>query len=238
MWWIIWKILQNFLGTKQGPVEGYFYMRLSACWGSLYWFLPFDSHDMWVRPEKMSKMSNTRTSTLDSLVSLALSRSPARHAERTQLFHPPLCLRAQTPWPTPSSPHCRGAPCPRRCHPDHSVPALTIVATWKLSTNRTHLQWKKRSRASRAWWRCLLLRHGCVCVGQNHPNYMAHIYLTLFLRPLTTVHESHITRIVCRVPSEDPESSTFYNSYRINMELPQHYNICYKNSLHRSTKDL
>ena len=44
---------------------------------------------------------------------------------------------------------------------------------------------------------------------QNHPNYMAHMHLSLSLRPLTTAHESHITQIVCRVPSEDPESSTF-----------------------------
>ena len=36
----------------------------------------------------------------------------------------------------------------------------------------------------------------------------------------------------------NPESSTFYNSYRINMELPQHYNIWYKNNLHRSAEDL
>jgi len=73
---------------------------------------------------------------------------------------------------------------------------------------------------------------------QNHPNYMAHMHLSLSLRPLTNAHESHITRIVCRVPSEDPESSTFFYSYRINMELPQHYNIYYKKNLHRSAEDL
>ena len=28
------------------------------------------------------------------------------------------------------------------------------------------------------------------------------------------------------------------NSYRINMELPQHYNIWYKNNLDRSAEDL
>ena len=67
---------------------------------------------------------------------------------------------------------------------------------------------------------------------------MAHMHLKLSLRPLTTAHESHITWIVYQVPSEDPESSTFYNSYMINMELPQHYNIYYKNHLHRSAEDL
>ena len=36
----------------------------------------------------------------------------------------------------------------------------------------------------------------------------------------------------------NPESSTFYNSYMINMELPQHYNIWYKNNLHQSVEDL
>ena len=36
----------------------------------------------------------------------------------------------------------------------------------------------------------------------------------------------------------NPESSIVYNSYRINMELPQHYNSWYKNNLHQSVKDL
>jgi hypothetical protein len=57
---------------------------------------------------------------------------------------------------------------------------------------------------------------------------MAHIRLSLSLRPLTAAHESQIIPVVCRVSSGNPESSTFYNSYMINVELPQHYNIWYK----------
>jgi len=34
------------------------------------------------------------------------------------------------------------------------------------------------------------------------------------------------------------ESSTFYNSYKINMELPQYNNIWYKNNLDQSAEDL
>jgi hypothetical protein len=39
---------------------------------------------------------------------------------------------------------------------------------------------------------------------QNHPNYMAHMHLSLPLRPLTAAHESHITWIVCWVSSGNP----------------------------------
>ena len=73
---------------------------------------------------------------------------------------------------------------------------------------------------------------------QNHPNYMAHVHLSLSLRPLTAAYESQITRVVCRVSSGNPESSTFYNSYMINIELPQYYNTWYKNNLYQSAKDL
>ena len=37
---------------------------------------------------------------------------------------------------------------------------------------------------------------------------------------------------------EEPRIIHIFNSYRINMELPQHYNIWYKNNLHQSVKDL
>jgi hypothetical protein len=38
-------------------------------------------------------------------------------------------------------------------------------------------------------------------------------------------------------PRRTPNHPHFI-SYRINMELPQHYNICYKNNLHQSAEDL
>ena len=63
---------------------------------------------------------------------------------------------------------------------------------------------------------------------QNHPNYMAHMHLSLSLRPLIAAHESQITRIVCWVSSKNLKSSIFYNSYMINMELLQHYNSWYE----------
>jgi hypothetical protein len=49
-----------------------------------------------------------------------------------------------------------------------------------------------------------------------HLNYMAHMYLPLSFRLLIAAHASQTTLIVCRVSSGKPESSTFYNSYRIN----------------------
>jgi len=83
-------------------------------------------------------------------------------------------------------------------------------------------------------WHSILSRRE---MWQKHPNYMVYVHLSLFLRPLTTIHESQITQVVCWVSSENPESSTFYNSYRINIELPQHYTIGYKNDLHQNAED-
>ena len=83
---------------------------------------------------------------------------------------------------------------------------------------------------------------GCVILKknmwQNHPNYMAHMCTSLSHRPLTGAHISHTISVVYQVSSGNPESSTFYNSYKINMELPQHYNICYKNIIYWSVEDL
>jgi hypothetical protein len=78
---------------------------------------------------------------------------------------------------------------------------------------------------------------GAVLMWQNHPNYMAHMCPSLSYRPLNGAHISHTIPVVCRVSLGNPESSIFYNSYRINMEWPKHYNIWYKNNLHQSAEE-
>jgi hypothetical protein len=53
-------------------------------------------------------------------------------------------------------------------------------------------------------------------VWQNHWNHMAHMCLPLSFKLLIATHTSLTTLVVCRVSSGEPESFTFYNSYRIN----------------------
>jgi hypothetical protein len=70
-------------------------------------------------------------------------------------------------------------------------------------------------------------------------------HVPVIVLPLTGAHISHIIPVVCLVSSGNPESSTFYNSYRINNGVAttlQHllqkityigvwksYNICLQN---------
>jgi hypothetical protein len=53
-------------------------------------------------------------------------------------------------------------------------------------------------------------------VWQNHLNYKARMCLPLSYRLLIAAYASQTTPVVCRVSSGKPESSMFYNSYKIN----------------------
>ena len=59
---------------------------------------------------------------------------------------------------------------------------------------------------------------------QNHPNYAGPRVPVIVLKTSDCCTRKPDNPVVCRVSSGNPESSTFYNSYMINMELPQHYN--------------
>jgi hypothetical protein len=54
-----------------------------------------------------------------------------------------------------------------------------------------------------------------VSVAESPKLYDPHV-LTIAFQAYDIAHASQTTPVVCRVSSGNPESSTFYNSYRIN----------------------
>jgi hypothetical protein len=56
---------------------------------------------------------------------------------------------------------------------------------------------------------------GC-SLWQNHPNYAGPCVPIIVLKISNCCTRKLVNPVVCRVSSGNPESSTFYNSYRIN----------------------
>jgi hypothetical protein len=89
----------------------------------------------------------------------------------------------------------------------------------KVVSGSTASTWRS-CRHSRSWChkracyhcRTMLCRRG---VAEPPELYGPHVP-TIVFQTSDTAHASQTTLVVCRVFSENPESSTFYNSYRIN----------------------
>ena len=79
-------------------------------------------------------------------------------------------------------------------------------------------------------WRRLDLE----ALWKNHPNYASPCAPVIVLKTFDYCTQKSDNPVVCRVSSGNPESSTFYNSYRINNRVTTTLQHWYKNFIHRS----